>query len=81
MSNVVSFFGRAIRRANREPRDACAHVNEQTACQILAGMSDAELAEHIRQLDVEHAAKRAGLRATADALARALHERWLRAHG
>jgi Mg/Co/Ni transporter MgtE len=79
VSNVVSFFGRAIRKANL--RDACAQVNEQTACQILAGMSDAELAEHIRQLDVEHAAKRAGLRATADALARALHERWLRAHG
>ena len=56
------------------PKRTCVQVNEQTAGQMLADLSDAELATHVELLQAEHGMKRHALRAAADALARALNE-------
>lgn len=64
--------------ARRRRDEACAKVNEETAGQLLRELNDRELEAHIDLLDAEHKIKRAALQASADALARSLHERWLR---
>ena len=64
-SNVLPFPKRTA---------ACAQVNEDTAGQMLSGLTDRELEVHIQALHNEHNLKRAAYTAVASAFARALNE-------
>lgn len=65
----------------RRRRTDCEQANEEAAGQMLSELTDRELDAHINALDAEHAMKRRVLQVAADALARALNERWRRKNG
>jgi hypothetical protein len=71
---------RAWNSPDAQRRRACAEVNEEAAESILRGMTDVDLVTHINTLDNEHQIKSHALKMAADALARALIEKWRRSN-
>lgn len=78
--DTARFDARANRREHASERavvairPTCAQVNDRAAGQLLGGLTDRELDEHVQLLDADHKIKRAAYTAVATALARALNE-------